>query len=292
VGKKVVMRFEPSPSGALHIGHAITFLLNAEYCKKYKGKLLLRIADTNPVEIYDQAYSLIEQEAKWLTNYSFSVKYQSDNIKEYYKYAKQLIEKGKAYVCTCSQLSFKKLIDKKKACPHRKLSVKKQLEEWNMMHSKKGYKEGKAVLRIKTDLKAKNPALREWPAFRISEEKHPKQASKYRVWPLMNFSVAVDDHLHEMTHVIRGKDHVVNTERQLLIYDYFGWKKPHYIHIGRINFSNMKLSATQIREEIKKKKYSGWDDIRLPFVAALSKRGIQPEAFARYSIEIGLFFIN
>ncbi len=283
----VVMRFEPSPSGALHLGHAITFLLNAEYCKKYNGKLLLRIADTNPIEIYEPAYKLIEEEARWLTNYPFSTKNQSDSLKNYYKYAEQLIMNGKAYVCLCSQQSFKKLIERRKACPHRSLSVTQQLKAWQKMHEKKGYKEGKAVLRIKTDLKAKNPALREWPAFRIVDAKHPKHGSKYRVWPLMNFSVAIDDHLQGMTHVIRGKDHVVNTERQIFIYEYMKWKKPHYIHIGRVNFSNMKLSATQTREAIKRRKYSGWDDIRLPFIAALRKRGIQAEAFARYAIEIG-----
>jgi len=285
VNSKVVMRFEPSPSGALHIGHAITFLLNAEYCRKYSGKLFLRIADTNAPEIYVPAYKMIPEEAKWLTNYPFTVKYQSDNMKKYYDYAEKLIRMGKAYVCTCSSLSFKKLVDKGKACAHRELSVEEQLKEWKKMHSK--YKQGQAVLRIKTNLNEKNPALREFPAFRIVDSTHPKTGKKYRVWPLMNFSVAIDDYLSGMTHVIRGKDHVVNTERQIFIFNYFGWKKPYYIHLGRINFSNMHLSATQTREAIKKGKYSGWDDIRLPFIAALRKRGILPEAFSKYAIEIG-----
>ena len=153
------------------------------------------------------------------------------------------------------------------------------------MHTK--YKPGKAVLRIKTNLKAKNPALREWPAFRIINERHPRQGKKFRVWPLMNFSVAIDDHLQGMTHILRGKDHIVNTERQIFIYKYMKWKKPTYIHIGRINFTGIRLSATQTREAIKKGKYSGWDDIRLPFIAALRKRGIQAEALAKYAIEIG-----
>ena len=282
---KVVMRFEPSPSGALHIGHAITFLLNAEYCRKYKGKLFLRIADTNALEIYEPAYNLIIKEARWLTNYPFLIKYQSDNIKRHYFYAEKLIKMGKAYVCTCSSPVFKKLVDKGKPCPHRNLDVKEQLKEWKRMHDK--YKQGQAVLRIKTDLKAKNPALRDFPAFRIVDSKHPRQEKKYRVWPLMNFSVAIDDYLQGISHVIRGKDHVVNTERQLFIFDYFRWRKPHYIHLGRINFSNIKLSSTQTREAIKEGKYSGWDDIRLPFISALKKRGIQNEAFAKYAIEVG-----
>jgi len=286
---KVVMRFEPSPSGALHIGHAFVFLLNAEYCKKYDGKLYLRVSDTNPSNIHEPAYKLIEQEARWITDCPFNFKLQSDNVETYYKYAEELIKKGKAYVCTCSSEQFKKLVDAGKACPHRELPAAQQMKEWKKMltKGKEGYKEGQAVLRIKTDLKAKNPALREWPAFRITESEHPKQGTKYRVWPLMNFAVAIDDALQGMTHVLRGKDHIVNTERQLFIFDYMKWKKPHYIHIGRINFSNLKLSASATREAIENKEYSGWDDIRLPFLAALKRRGLQPGAFANYAIAIG-----
>ena len=103
----------------------------------------------------------------------------------------------------------------------------------------------------------------------------------------MNFAVAIDDALQGMTHVLRGKDHIVNTERQLFIFDYFKWKKPHYIHIGRINFSNLKLSASNTREAIENREFEGWDDIRLPFIAALRRRGLQPGAFANYAIAIG-----
>lgn len=285
--EKVVMRFEPSPTGALHIGHAITFLLNVEYCKKYNGKLFLRIADTNPAEIYEPAYRFIIEEAKWLSDWPFIVKFQSDNIEKYYKIAEKLIKKGKAYVCTCSTENFRHLINKKKACSHRDLDVKSQLSNWKKMHSKTGFKSGEAVLRIKTRLDEKNPALRDWPAFRILDIRHPRKGDKFRVWPLMNFAVAVDDANQGITHVIRGKDHVVNTERQLWIFDYMNWKKPTYIHIGRINFRNMKLSSSNTREAIEKRKFSGWDDIRLPFISALKKRGIQREALASYVLEIG-----
>ena len=103
---KVVMRFEPSPSGPLHIGHAFTLSLNSEYCRKYNGKLILRIADTNPENIYEKSYHMLEEDANWVTkNNVKEVYHQSDRLDIYYKYAEELIKKGHAYVCT-SSLSF------------------------------------------------------------------------------------------------------------------------------------------------------------------------------------------
>ena len=101
--KNVVMRFEPSPSGPLHIGHAYVLSLNSEYCRKYNGKLILRIGDTNPENIYEPAYSLIEKDAKWVTKNNITkVIIQSDRLRIYYKHMEKLIDIGKAYICTCN----------------------------------------------------------------------------------------------------------------------------------------------------------------------------------------------
>jgi len=283
--KNPMLRFEPSPSGALHVGHAYALGLNEIYRKKYNGKLILRIGDTNPENIYKKAYKLIEEDAKWLSKIS-KVFIQSDRLKIYYKYAEKIIKKGKAYICTCDPEKFKKLIEEKKACPCRNLEVKEQLKRWKLMLSK--YKEGQAVMRIKTDLKNKNPALRDWPALRINLKKHPKVGHKYRVWPLMNFAVVIDDHDLGITTVIRCKDHKDNAIRQKYLFDYFKWKFPETLFGGLINFTDLKLSATEITDAIKKKKYDGWDDIRLPSIAALRRRGYQKEAFLRYAEEVGI----
>jgi glutamyl-tRNA synthetase len=176
-------------------------------------------------------------------------------------------------------------MEKKQACPCRSLSVKEQKERWKKMFD--GYEPGEAVLRIKTDVKHPNPAVRDWPAFRINDAEHPRIGKKYRVWPLMNFAVAVDDHDNGMTHVIRGKDHIVNMDRQSYIFKYFGWEIPEYIHIGRINFEDLRISTSGFREAIEKKEYNGWDDPRLPTMAAFRRRGLQPAAFIRYITELG-----
>lgn len=279
-------RIEIAPSGMLHIGHIIMILINAEYAKKYKGKFILRISDTNPENVDPAAYHSIVEDTKWITNDAVNeVVVQSYKMDIYYMYAKQLIEMKKAYVCFCNTEFYREKLNKKEACPCRETTVDRNLEEWHKMFTE--YQPGETVLRLKGDLQHKNPAARDWPAFRINDTKHPRQGKKYRVWPLMNFSVAVDDYENGITHVIRGKDHVVNKERQAYLFKYFGWQTPHYIHMGRINFSDMKIKTSLTKEDIKNKKYSGWDDIRLPFIGAFRKRGMLPAAFMKYVHEIG-----
>jgi len=285
--KNVVMRFAPSPSGPLHLGHAYVLALNSEYCKKYNGKLILRIEDTNPENTYQDAYKLIENDAKWLTDKNISqVVIQSDRLELYYDYAEKLLQQGKAYVCTCDQEKFKELISKGKACNCRDLPVKEQLARFDKMFL--DYKAGEAVMRIKTDIKNPNPAMRDWPALRINEHEHPRTKTKYRVWPLMNFAVAIDDHELKITHSIRGKDHIDNAKRQAYIFDYFKWKLPENLFVGRINFIGLNLSTTETRKLIEYEKYDGWDDIRLPFLLALKRRGYQPKAFIKYALDMGV----
>src|SRR3989344_8605006 len=95
---KVVVRIAPSPSGPLHIGHAYGASLNYEYAKMYGGKLILRIEDTNPENIYPDAYRLIEEDAKWLSdNGVVQVVVQSSRLGIYYDNAEKLVQLGKAY---------------------------------------------------------------------------------------------------------------------------------------------------------------------------------------------------
>jgi glutamyl-tRNA synthetase len=181
----------------------------------------------------------------------------------YYKYAESLINKNSAYVCTCSSENFKKFADNKKDCPCRKLNVKENLERWKKMLDKFGFGEGEAVLRFKSDMKHKNPAMRDFPLARINLTKHPRQGNKYRVWPLMNLAVATDDIELKMTHIIRGKDHRDNAERQEMIFKVLGKKFPWTAFLGRINFKDMELSSTQMRKDIEAKKFKSWDDKQL-----------------------------
>src|SRR3989344_3717157 len=211
----------------------------------------------------------IQEDVNWLTNHIISeIIIQSDRLPIYYKYFETLLELDKVYICTCKPKTFKKLINNKKSCPCRFLSKEEQKERWRFMFSK--YKEGEAVARLKTDIQDKNPAMRDFPLFRINETKHPRTKKKFRVWPLMNMAVSIDDLDTKVTHVIRAKDHADNAKRKEVIHSYLGYETPNAMFVGRINFLGMPLSTTQTRIAIKKKKYKGWDDIRLPFLLAIN----------------------
>jgi len=285
--EKVIMRFEPSPSGPLHIGHAYVLSLNSEYVRKYNGKLIIRIADTNSNNIYSKSYDLIPEDAKWITKDNVKeIIVQSNNLDLYYEHCLRLLDMGKSYVCTCSADDFREFSKKKLACPCRDNSNEENIKKWHDMFDK--YQEGEAVVRLKTDMQHKNPAMRDFPLFRINDSPHPRFEKKYRVWPLMNFSVTVDDHEEGINYIIRAKDHADNAKRQEYIYNYFDWPVPQALFVGRINFEGLSVSCSKTRPLIEDGTYTGWDDIRLPFLPALKRRGYQPEAFIKYAMEVGV----
>jgi len=282
----VVMRFAPNPSGPLHIGHARAAVLNDAYVKQYGGRYILRIEDTDPKRVDPEAYEMVKEDIAWMGLGITENVTQSERLPLYYDLCRQLIEKGGAYVCICDNERFKELKMAKTACPCRCRPVEKNLELWEKMLNHT-FREGEATVRIKTDLSHPDPAMRDFPAFRILDSPpHPKVRA--HVYPLMNFSVVADDHLLGVTHVIRGKDHIANTRRQRYIYDHFGWDVPVYRHYGRMGIEGVVLSTSQMRLGINEGTYTGWDDIRLGTLRALARRGIGPDAVRNAVLAIGI----
>lgn len=282
----VVMRFAPNPSGPLHLGHARASILNDYYVKRYGGRYVLRIEDTDPKRVDPEAYDMVREDVEWLGLGITDIVYQSDRLDIYYDLCRKLIELGGAYVCVCEPERFRELKLKGKACPCREQTVEENLELWQQMLDGEFY-EGDVTVRVKTDLTHPDPAIRDYSAMRIvSSPPHPRVDAT--VFPLMNFSVAVDDHLLGITHVIRGKDHIANTRRQRYIFDYFGWKPPVYRHYGRMGISGVVLSTSGMREGIKSGLYTGWDDIHLGTLRAIARRGIEPDAVRNAMIDIGI----
>ncbi|EHQ34809.1 glutamate--tRNA ligase [Methanoplanus limicola] len=282
----VVMRFAPNPSGPLHLGHARAAYLNDYYVRKYGGKYVLRIEDTDPRRVEPENYELLLEDIKWLGLNITDIVYQSDRFDIYYEHGRRLIEIGGAYVCTCDAESFRELKNSKKPCPCRDNSVEDNLRQWDEMLAG-GFAEGTVTVRVKTDIEHPDPAMRDFSIFRVVDSPpHPRK--DVTVYPMMNLSVVVDDYLLGMTHVIRGKDHIANTRRQGYIYDYFGWKQPEYYHYGRMSVGDVVLSTSAMKAGISDGTYSGWDDIRLGTLKAIARRGIKPEAVRKAMVDLGV----
>ena len=297
--KKIVMRLAPYPSGALHIGNARMVVLNDAYVKKYNGELILFYDDTigSPKSLRDspkakyvltEAYDLIKEGLEWLGVKYSKIYYKSDRLEIFYEYCEKLIKDNIAYVCFCSANRFREEFKKnKKDCPHRNHSIEKNLEEWENMLDRK-YHEREAVVRLKTGMDQKDPALRDQIIMRISEAEHPKVGNKYIVWPMLEYSWAIDDHLIDASHIIRGIDLVKEGIIEEFIWDHFGWKKAELLYYGRLKFPDLKLSKTEARNQIQKGIYDGWDDPRTWSLQSLKRRGIKPEALKESLLDLSM----
>ena len=286
---KVVMRFAPNPNGPLSLGHCRIALLNWHYVKKYKGKYILRFEDTDPriKAPLKEAYDWIEKDISYLRIKPNKTYRQSEKFDVYYDLAGKLIEKNQAYVCTCDKDEFRNLKNKKIACPCRDKPISVNKKRWDKMFS--DYKSGEAVLVLKTDIKHKNPAMRDFPIFRIIEEKdnnHP-YLKNTRVWPLYDFASPVEDHLDRITHIIRGIDFLGRDEKHKFLYDCFGWTLPQNIVTGKFLIEGIK-STSKISESIKEGKLDGWEDPRTFSLKSLAKRGIDSRAIVDFVMSNGM----
>ncbi|MEM4605870.1 MAG: glutamate--tRNA ligase [Candidatus Pacearchaeota archaeon] len=286
----VVMRLAPFPSGPLHIGNTRALILNYEYVKKYKGKFFLFFDDTigsEEKQIEPQAYKLIEEGINWLGIKPDKVFYKSDRTKKYYEYAEELIKKGHMYVCDCEQEEFQRLKEKGIDCPCRVLPPEKNLERWKKMFSKES-KEGDFVVRLKTSMQDPDPAFRDRVMFKISTRPHPRTKNKYKVYPSMEFSWAIDDKYIGTTHVLRGIEHQISTKVQDYIRSIFKWENPISLYLGLFQIEGIKISKSKGAKEVKTGAYIGWNDPRLWSLQSLRDRGIQPEAIRKFILMQGI----
>ena len=211
--------------------------------------------------------------------------YKSDRLKIYYKYAEALIKKDKAYVCHCIQDVLRDNRANGRACGCRILPKDIQILRWKEMFK---MKEGQGVLRIKTDMLDPNPAFRDRVLFKISDREHVRMGKKYRVWPTLEMSWAIDDHLLGITHIIRGNDLMIESDMERYIWKIFGWKAPEIIHTGYVKIKGASIGKSKSRKEVESGKFIGWDDPRAWSIQSLIKRGIKAEAIREFVEEIGL----
>ena len=285
---RIVTRFAPSPTGPLTLPQILRAgMLSYLYAKKYKGRFILRIEDTDPRNIQKDFYDWIKEDLRLIGIKWDRLVIESNNMKAYYRYAEKLLQGGKAYACSCPPEAFRKLKLERKECRCRNSDSDKNLEKWKGMLKGK-YKEGKYVVRLKTGMKEPNPALRDPVLLRIIKARHPLKGDKYRVWPVYNFANVIEDHKSGITHVFRGKEHEHNTSIQGRIYTALGWQPPHVINFGMIYLPGKKIHTRDMKQGIREGIYSGWNDPKLPTIRALLRRGFQPEAFKKAALACSL----
>ena len=269
--KKVATRFAPSPTGALHIGGIRTALFNWLYSKNQNGKFYLRVEDTDKERSKNEYKDQIIQSLKWIgINYDGKEYIQSEKIKDHIKVANELLKNGHAYKCYCSseEIEEQKKRARQKKTPYiynRKWRDKNETDAPENIEPVIRFKseiDGTSVLKdlVQGDVEIENNTIEDFIILRNDGT------------PTYNLSASVDDHQMNMTHIIRGDDHKINTFKQIQIYKAMKWDLPSFAHIPLIHtIEGKKLS--------KRDQASTLDDY--------SKIGIMPDALRNYLLRLG-----
>ena len=268
---KVATRFAPSPTGPLHIGGIRTALFNWLYAKNKNGSFYLRIEDTDKERSKDEYKEQITKSLKWIGVENDGDEYiQSKKIEDHIKIANILLEKGFAYKCYCSteEIEEQKLRAKQKKIPYiydRKWRDKPETEapkDINPVIRFKSKIEGNSILKdlVQGDVEIENSTIEDFIILRNDGS------------PTYNLSACVDDHQMNVTHIIRGDDHKINTFKQMQIYIAMSWELPSFAHIPLIH-------TTEGKKLSKRDKASTLDDY--------SKIGIMPQALRNYLLRLG-----
>ncbi len=272
--KKVATRFAPSPTGPLHIGGVRTALFNWLYSKNQKGNFYLRIEDTDKERSKEEYKKQIIKSLQWIgINHDGQEYIQSQKIDNHIKVANELLKRGNAYKCYCSneEIEEQKKRAKQKKIPYvydRKWRDKNESEAPNNIKPVIRFKSkitGKSILKdlVQGDVEIENNTIEDFVILRNDGT------------PTYNLSASVDDHQMNMTHIIRGDDHKINTFKQIQIYEAMDWDLPSFAHIPLIHtIGGKKLS--------KRDNASTLDDY--------SKIGILPDALRNYLLRLGWSF--
>ena len=269
---KVATRFAPSPTGPLHIGGIRTALFNWLFSKNQKGNFYLRIEDTDKERSKDEYKEQIIQSLKWIGIQHDNNEYiQSTKLKKHVEIANKLLENNFAYKCYCSQkvIEEEKNRAKQKKLPYiynRKCrNLKEQPKNSEAVLRFKSKIEGQSILKdlVQGDVRVENSTIEDFIILR-------KDGT-----PTYNLSAAVDDKDMNITHIIRGDDHKMNTFKQMQIFQSMNWNLPTYVHIPLIHTSEGKKLS-------KRDKASTLDDYK--------KIGIIDDALRNYLLRLGWSF--
>jgi glutamyl-tRNA synthetase len=261
-------RFAPSPTGPLHIGGVRTALFNWLLARKNKGKYFLRIEDTDKERSKDEFKEQIISSLSWLGIEHDEEPYiQSKNIEKHIVIANELIKKGFAYHCYCTEkeLEDQKTLAKKKNLPfvyNRKCRDLKEIKNAPAVIRFKSKISGSSLIKdlVQGDRNISNSTIEDFVILRKNKS------------PTYQLSATVDDNEMEITHVIRGDDHMINSFKQKQIYEAMSWKVPNFAHIPLIHSDTGKKLS-------KRDNASTLEDYK--------KIGIMPDALRNYLLRLG-----
>lgn len=226
----IITRFAPSPTGSLHIGGARTAIFNWLFARHNKGKFLLRIEDTDQARSTDESLDEILRSMEWLgLNFDDIPIRQSERLEIYREYANKLLDSGKAYRCYVSPEE----LEQKRKEAQQNGEFFQYKREWA---SESAGQDEPFAIRLSTpdhgDIQV-HDLLRGIINF-DAKEIDDFVILKMDGFPTYNFAVVIDDSLMEITHILRGDDHLINTPKQILIYEALGFKVPMFAHVSMI----------------------------------------------------------
>ena len=289
----VVTRFPPEPNGYLHIGHAKAICLNFGVAKEYGGRCHLRFDDTNPTKEEQEYIDAIQRDIRWLGfDWGTHLYFASDYFLQLYDWAEHLIRAGKAYVDDSSPEELRAmrgtLTEPGRESPYRNRSVEQNLDLFRRMRAGE-FPNGARVLRAKIDMAAGNMNLRDPVLYRILHATHPRTGDDWCIYPTYDFAHGQSDAMEGITHSLCS----LEFEDHRPLYDWLIENlpvpsRPHQYEFARLNISYTVLSKRVLTELVRRGHVAGWDDPRMPTLAAQRRRGVPPAALREFVRRVGM----
>ena len=292
LSRGVITRFPPEPNGYLHIGHAKSICLNFGVAEQFGGKTFLRFDDTNPLKESDEYVEAIKADVAWLGFNWAEVTHASDYFEQIYAYAVDLIQAGKAFVCSLDAEAIRNLrgtlTEPGQNSPYRERTVEENLDLLQRMRAGE-FAEGEYVLRLKIDMKSPNINLRDPVIYRIRHVSHQRTGDDWCIYPMYDFTHCICDALESISHSLC----TLEFEDHRPLYDWVLNNINLNYHPPQIEFSRLGLEYTVMSKRIlnqlvNEKLVDGWDDPRMPTIAGLRRRGVTAAAIRDFCSRIGV----
>jgi glutaminyl-tRNA synthetase len=290
----VATRFPPEPNGYLHIGHAKSICLNFGLAADYKGHTNLRFDDTNPAKEEVEYVDSIQEDVRWLGfDWEDRKYYASDYFERLYECAERLIEKGRAYVCELSAEEVREyrgtLTQPGRDSPWRDRPAGENLDLFRRMR-KGEFSEGEKFLRARIDMASPNLNMRDPAIYRVKKSAHHRTGDEWLIYPMYDYAHCISDAIEGITHSIC----TLEFEDHRPLYDWFleelDWPapRPRQIEFARLNLEYTLMSKRKLLQLVNEGLVSGWDDPRLPTIAAIRRRGFTASSIRLFCERIGV----